>query len=58
MAVRTTALRTQPQLRWWIVLADRVAALRSSARAVRPETREPIPAYAFKDDPNFWLRSL
>jgi len=41
-----------------MVLADRVAALRSSARAVRPETREPIRAYAFKDDPNFWLRSL
>jgi hypothetical protein len=58
VAVRTTTLRTQVQLRWWIDLADRLAALRSSARTVRPETREPIPAYAFKDDPNFWLRSL
>ena len=45
MAVRTTTLHTQPQLRWWIALADRVAALRSSARAVRPETREPLRAY-------------
>jgi hypothetical protein len=44
------------------MLADRIAAMRSSVRAVRPveagEPREPIRSHAFKDDPNFWLRSL
>jgi hypothetical protein len=46
----------------WAALADRLAAMRSGARAVRRvearEPREPIRSHAFKDDPNFWLRSL
>lgn len=58
MALRTTTFHRQPELRWWNVLADRLAALRSGARVVRPEPREPIRSHAFKDDPNFWLRSL
>jgi len=58
MALRTTTLRTQPQLRWWAVLADRFASLRSNARSARSERREPIQSHTFKDDPNFWLRSL
>jgi hypothetical protein len=35
MALRMTTLRTQPQLRWWTVLADRFASLRSNARGTR-----------------------
>jgi hypothetical protein len=58
MALRTTTLRTQPQLRWWAALASYFASLRSNARRVRSERREPIRSHAFKDDPNFWLRSL
>lgn len=61
MALRTTTLhtlQTPPQLRWWTVLADRFASLRSSARVVRSERRDPIRSHSFKDDPNFWLRSL
>jgi len=61
MALRTTTLRTQPQLRWWASLADRFASLRSNARVTRSERREPrepIRPHAFKDDPSFWLRSL
>jgi hypothetical protein len=58
MALRTTTLPTQPQLRWWAALSDRFASLRSGARTTRSEGREPIRSHAFKDDPNFWLRSL
>lgn len=58
MALRTTTLRTQPQLRWWDVLSDRFASLRSNVRVTRSERREPMRSHPFKDDPSFWLRSL
>ncbi|HEV8229669.1 MAG TPA: hypothetical protein VGQ86_06900 [Candidatus Limnocylindria bacterium] len=59
MALRTTTLQAQPQIqiRFWAAIAQRLEALRNRRGEARAD-REPIPAYAFKDDPSFWLRSL